>query len=56
MALVHHNVIKPLCNLLLVKDPQVVQVCLDGVYNILKASGDSYQEVATMIEMCGGKI
>ncbi len=54
MALVHHNVIKPLCNLPLVKDPQVVQVCLDGVYNILKASGDSYQEVAAMIEMCGG--
>ncbi|XP_022101907.1 importin subunit alpha-3-like [Acanthaster planci] len=54
MTLYENNVIPPLCNLLTVKDCQVVQVCLDAILNILKTSGENYQEIATLIEMCGG--
>ena len=55
MALVENSVIPPLCNLLTIKDTQVVQVCIDGINNILKIAGENYSKVAEMIEMCGGK-
>ena len=55
MALVENNVIPPLCNLLTIKDTQVVQVCIDGINNILKIAGENYPRIAEMIEMCGGK-
>ncbi|XP_071501879.1 importin subunit alpha-3-like [Diadema antillarum] len=53
-VLVHHGVIPPLCKLLTVKDAQVVQVCIDGINNILKMAGENYHEIADMIEKCGG--
>ncbi|KAJ3109726.1 Importin alpha subunit (Karyopherin alpha subunit) (Serine-rich RNA polymerase I suppressor protein) [Physocladia obscura] len=34
--LVHQGVIKPLCDLLTINDPRIVQVALDGLENILK--------------------
>ncbi|KAL1431007.1 hypothetical protein MTO96_014421 [Rhipicephalus appendiculatus] len=37
--LVEQGVVAPLCNLLTVRDPQVVQVVLDGLNNILKIAG-----------------
>ncbi|CAK9254394.1 unnamed protein product, partial [Sphagnum jensenii] len=52
--LVQQGVIEPLCNLLVVKDVQVVQVVLDGLMNILKMSGKQYSTIATEIEKCGG--
>lgn len=52
--LVQQGVIEPLCELLTVKDVQVVQVVLDGLMNILKMSGTSYHSIATEIEKCGG--
>lgn len=51
---VQQGVIPPLCNLLNVKDTQVVQVVLDGINNILKMAGDDLENVCTMIEECGG--
>ena len=51
---VNQGVIQPFCNLLNVKDSQVVQVVLDGLNNILKMAGDDFEPVATMIEECGG--
>jgi len=51
---VRHNVIPPFCNMLTVKDTQVVQVVLDGLSNILKAAGDQVEPVGHMIEECGG--
>lgn len=53
-VLVEQGVVAPLCKLLTVKDPQVVQVCIDGINNILKLAGDNYHEIATSIELCGG--
>jgi hypothetical protein len=51
---VSQGVITPLCNLLSVKDTQVVQVILDGLNNILKLAEDDVEAVCTMIEECGG--
>lgn len=51
---VQQGVLPPLCNLLNVKDTQVVQVVLDGINNILKMAGDDLENVCTMIEECGG--
>lgn len=56
MKLIEEGVIQPLCNLLSCKDPQVVQVVLDGLNNMLKIAGPPPQveHIATMIEECGG--
>lgn len=52
--IVSHGVIPPLCNLLSVKDTQVIQVVLDGINNILKMAEDEVEAVCTMIEECCG--
>lgn len=51
---VHQGVIPPFCNLLVVKDPQVVNVVLDGINNILKMAGDDVESLCQQIEECGG--
>lgn len=48
------HVIPPFCNLLSVKDSQVVQVVLDGLKNILIMAGDEASAIAEIIEECGG--
>lgn len=52
--LVTENVIPPFCDLLSVKDSQVVQVVLDGLKNILIMTGDEASTIAEIIEECGG--
>lgn len=52
--LVNERVIAPLCNLLSVRDPQVVQVVLDGINNILKMAGSQFYAITNQIEECGG--
>ncbi|MGH0138066.1 UNVERIFIED_CONTAM: hypothetical protein FKN15_026043 [Acipenser sinensis] len=52
--LVQQNVIPPFCNLLSVKDSQVVQVVLDGLKNILIMASDEASTIAEIIEECGG--
>ncbi|XP_046380855.1 LOW QUALITY PROTEIN: importin subunit alpha-4-like [Haliotis rubra] len=51
---VQQGVIPPFCNLLGVKDTQVVNVVLDGINNILKMAGDDLESINQMIEECGG--
>lgn len=53
--LIEKQVIPPFCNLLVVKDAQVVQVVLDGLSNILKMADDEAETIANLIEECGGK-
>lgn len=53
--LVQEGVIPPFCNLLACKDPQVIQVVLDGINNMLKMAGAQVEALANMIEECGGK-
>lgn len=52
--LVQQNVIPPFCNLLSVKDSQVVQVVLDGLKNVLIMAGEEASTIAEIIEECGG--
>ncbi|MGH0126522.1 UNVERIFIED_CONTAM: hypothetical protein FKN15_028893, partial [Acipenser sinensis] len=52
--LVQQNVIPPFCNLLSVKDSQVVQVVLDGLKNVLIMASDEASTIAEIIEECGG--
>lgn len=52
--LVDEGALEPMCNLLAVKDVQVVQVVLDGVMNILKMTGKQFFAVAAEIERVGG--
>uniref|UniRef100_H3CQJ2 Importin subunit alpha n=1 Tax=Tetraodon nigroviridis TaxID=99883 RepID=H3CQJ2_TETNG len=52
--LIEKEVIPPFCNLLMVKDAQVVQVVLDGLSNILKMADDEAEMIANLIEDCGG--
>jgi len=52
--LVDNGVIEPMCNLLGVKDVQIVQVVLDGLTNILKMAGKNYYIIAAEIEKCSG--
>lgn len=54
--LIQQNVIPPFCNLLTVKDAQVVQVVLDGLSNILKMAEDEAETIANLIEECGGMV
>lgn len=53
--LIEKQVIPPFCNLLTVKDAQVVQVVLDGLSNILKMADDEAETIANLIEECGGQ-
>ncbi|XP_028035747.1 importin subunit alpha-4 [Bombyx mandarina] len=53
-ALINCGVIPPFCNLLSCKDTQVINVVLDGLSNMLKMAGDNAEQVANMIEECGG--
>jgi hypothetical protein len=48
-------VIPPFCDLLSVKDTQVVNVVLDGINNILKMAGNEVEHICQMIEECQGK-
>uniref|UniRef100_A0A8C1T6P5 Karyopherin alpha 4 (importin alpha 3) n=1 Tax=Cyprinus carpio TaxID=7962 RepID=A0A8C1T6P5_CYPCA len=52
--LIQQQVIPPFCNLLTVKDAQVVQVVLDGLSNILKMADDEAETISNLIEECGG--
>ncbi|KAL7077620.1 hypothetical protein ACQ4LE_002832 [Meloidogyne hapla] len=52
--MVENGVIVPFCNLLGVRDVQIVQVVLDGLNNILKKSCAQTDEVCQKIEECGG--
>lgn len=54
--LIQQNVIPPFCNLLIVKDAQVIQVVLDGLSNILKMADDEAETIANLIEECGGML
>lgn len=54
--LIEKQVIPPFCNLLTVKDAQVVQVVLDGLSNILKMADDEAETIANLIEECGGNL
>lgn len=51
---VDQGVIEPFCQLLTVKDTQVVQVVLDGINNILKNASTDPEPICTQIEECGG--
>lgn len=51
---VEQGVIPPFCDLLSVKDTQVVQVVLDGINNILKMAADEVDHICQLIEECGG--
>lgn len=53
-ALIQAGVIPPFCLLLGCKDPQVINVVLDGINNMLKMAGDSVEQIANMVEECGG--
>ncbi|CAK1602669.1 unnamed protein product [Parnassius mnemosyne] len=53
-ALINCGVIPPFCNLLSCKDTQVISVVLDGLSNMLKMAGENVEQVANMIEECGG--
>lgn len=48
------GVVTPMCNLLMTKDTQVVQVVLDGLSNILRMAEDDSDTICTYIEECGG--
>ncbi|XP_067007914.1 importin subunit alpha-3 [Anabrus simplex] len=52
--LIQEGVIPPFCNLLNCKDTQVIQVVLDGINNMLKVAGSQVEQLANMIEECGG--
>uniref|UniRef100_A0A8C5JUW7 Importin subunit alpha n=1 Tax=Jaculus jaculus TaxID=51337 RepID=A0A8C5JUW7_JACJA len=51
---IQQNVIPTFCNLLTVKDAQVVQVVLNGLSNMLKMAEDEAETIANLIEECGG--
>lgn len=53
--MVQQGVIPPFCQLLSVRDSQIVQVVLDGLNNILKMAGDEVESICQVIEECGGK-
>lgn len=53
-TLIREGVIPPFCDLLSCIDAQVIQVVLDGINNMLKAAGPQVEQLANMIEECGG--
>ena len=60
--IVEHNCIPPLCDLLTVMDPKIVQVALNGLDNILKLGEQdaktmgAQNQYALIVEQCGGKV
>ena len=52
--LVEHNVVEPICALLVVKDTQVMHILLEALLKILGHYKENYQQVADQIEACGG--
>lgn len=52
--LIQEGVIAPFCSLLNCKDTQVIQVVLDGINNMLKMAGPQSDQLANMVEECGG--
>ncbi|WKY15203.1 hypothetical protein Q1695_000585 [Nippostrongylus brasiliensis] len=52
--MVNCGVIAPFCKLLDCKEPQIIQVVLDGINNILKMAGAGVEAICTQIEECGG--
>uniref|UniRef100_A0A7E4UX46 Importin subunit alpha n=1 Tax=Panagrellus redivivus TaxID=6233 RepID=A0A7E4UX46_PANRE len=52
--MIDQNVIPPFCNLLSIRDSQIIQVVLDGLNNILKKAGNKLPEICSRIEECGG--
>ena len=52
--LVSEGVIPPFCDLLSCKDPQVIQVVLNGMTSILEIAGREVDTIAVLIEECGG--
>jgi hypothetical protein len=54
--LIQEGVIPPFCSLLNCKDTQVIQVVLDGINNMLKMAGPQVEQLANMIEECGGNL
>ena len=53
---VEQGVLPPFCDLLSVKDTQVVNVVLDGINNILKMAGEELESICQVIEECSGKL
>lgn len=57
--LVSIGCIPPMCDLLTVKDTNIVQVALSGLENILKSGDQSYQKpnpYAVQVEECYGEL
>uniref|UniRef100_A0A0K0D3J8 Importin subunit alpha-4 n=1 Tax=Angiostrongylus cantonensis TaxID=6313 RepID=A0A0K0D3J8_ANGCA len=52
--MVNCGVIQPFCALLDCKEPQIIQVVLDGINNILKMAGSGVESICAQIEECGG--
>lgn len=48
------GVLPAMCEVLSLKDPQTIQVALDGLHNLLKSKGKDFYDVADEIEKCGG--
>lgn len=51
---VSKGALPPFCKLLEVQDPQIIQVVLDGILNILKMSEEFQDQITALIEECGG--
>ncbi|EDV25305.1 uncharacterized protein TRIADDRAFT_23692 [Trichoplax adhaerens] len=52
--MVADGVITPMCEMLTIKDIQIVHVLLDGILNILKALPNDIGNITIIIEECGG--
>lgn len=52
--LVDHDAIRALCSLLSVNDTQILQVVLDGLFQILKKLYSQTDLICQKIEECGG--
>lgn len=53
-VLLQNGVIEPLCRILTLDDPSVIQVALDGINNIFKSNEAHVNLIAEEIEKCGG--
>jgi hypothetical protein len=54
--LIQEGVIPSFYSLLYYKDTQVIQVVLHGTDNMLKMAGSHVEQLANMIEKCGGNL
>jgi hypothetical protein len=54
LFMVDCGVVKSLCKSLRLSDILVVQVALDGLFNILKKLPDHFETISQKIEECGG--